>query len=80
VKRVAVNGSEIRVFADRLGKDHRGNEDFESVAEWFIQPNGALRKGVTTTQREVGHTATSVVCFVGSPVPTIEVYRATRCP
>lgn len=80
VHRAAPTRDGIRILADYLGPDHEGNEDFEAVHELVLAPNGTLRPGMRTRQREVGRSGDLVACFVGSPIPTIEIHRATRCP
>ena len=80
VSGASVTPDGVRLLADHFGPGNRPPEDFVSVSEWFVLANGTLRKGTVSRQREVGRSGNRVACFVGSPLPTIEIYQATRCP
>jgi hypothetical protein len=68
----------IRLLAERVNTEDRDKPT--TVTEWLLTPSGALEKSATSRQLEIGRSGASIVCYARTPYPTIEVFRATRCP
>jgi hypothetical protein len=70
----------FRIIAGRANREHRGLGEYAYYREFVVTATGVRPNPAVTHWAEIGMDGRRVVCYQGSPYPTVAIFAGSRCP